>query len=133
MTDEDLQEEDHDLLDVVLLLLRVIAVDLPGEMHRLKRTANQVLHHRSDLLPAEMVWMIENVRHLEEEIVLQDHHVENHLVQVLHLLVEEIVLLELLELLLMVTDPRHKIERGREVLHQQTKAERRDRELVINC
>jgi len=116
MTDEDLQEEDH-VHPGVVLLLRVIAVDLPGEMHRLKRNANQVLHHRSDLLLG-MVRMIENVRHLEEGIVLQDHHVENHLVQVLHLLVEEIVLLELLELLQMVTDPRLKIERDLEVPHK---------------
>jgi len=115
MTDEDLQEEDHlgDPLDVVLLL-HVNVVDLPGEMHRLKKIANQVLHHRSALL----VGKIKNVHHLEEEIVRQDHHVKNHLVQVLHLLVEEIVLLELLELLQMVTDPRLKIERDLEVPHQ---------------
>jgi len=134
MTGEDLQEEDHVLLNVALLL-HANAVNLPREMHpSQKRNANQALHRPSDLL-VEMLWKsTENVHHLEEEIVLQNLLVENHLGQVLHLPVEEIVLRELLELLLqMVIDPTHKIESGLEVRHQQTKAERRDKELLINC
>jgi len=74
VTEEDLllKEGDPDPLNAARHP-HVIVGDLLGEIHLRKKAADQALHHQSDLLAPEMVWMIGNVHHLEETDLLAEN------------------------------------------------------------